>query len=176
MGTFLKEVNAVIDGVPIQRCFHCRKCTAGCPLAFAMEYNPDKIVRMIQMDRRSEVLKSDTIWLCVSCETCVTRCPNEVDIARMMDVLREMAIEGGFKAKEKNILKLHESFLSCIKSRGRINEPLLVADYNLKSGDLSSDLAMGMDMYLKGKLALLSPRTRDMQAVRSIFEKTKKTR
>ena len=176
MGTFLKEVNARIDGVPIQRCFHCRKCTAGCPLAFAMEYNPDKIVRMIQMDRRSEVLKSDTVWLCVSCETCVTRCPNEVDIARMMDVLREMAIEGGFKAKEKNILKLHESFLSCIKSRGRINEPLLVAGYKLKSGDLFSDVAMGMDMYLKGKLSLLSPRTQDMHAVRSIFEKTKKTR
>ena len=175
MGTFLNEVNARIGGVPIQRCYHCRKCTAGCPLAFAMEYNPDKIVRMIQMDRHSEVLKSDTIWLCVSCETCVTRCPNEVDIARMMDVLREMAVAGGIGAKEKNILKLHESFLSCINSRGRINEPLLVAGYKLKSGDLFSDLATGMDMYLKGKLSLLSPKTRDMQAVRSIFAKTKKT-
>jgi heterodisulfide reductase subunit C len=176
MGTFLKEVNARIDGVPIQRCYHCRKCTAGCPLAFAMEYSLDKVVRMIQMERRREVLKSDTIWLCVSCETCITRCPNEVDIARMMDVLREMAIESGIGAKEKNILKLHKSFLSCIKMRGRINEPLLVAGYKLKSGDLFSDVAMGMDMYLKGKLSLLSPKTRDMEAVRSIFEKTKKTR
>lgn len=176
MGTFLEEVNGRIDGVPIQRCYHCRKCTAGCPLAFAMEYSLDKVVRMIQMERRREVLKSDTIWLCVSCETCITRCPNEVDIARMMDVLREMAIEGGIGAKEKNILKLHESFLSCIKRRGRINEPLLVAGYKLKSGDLFSDLAMGMDMYLKGKLSLLSPKTGDMQAVRSIFEKTKKRR
>jgi len=176
MGTFLQEVNDRIDGVPIQRCYHCRKCTAGCPLAFAMEYNPDKVVRMIQMERRSEILTSDTIWLCVSCETCITRCPNEVDIARMMDVLREMAVESGIKAKEKNILKLHESFLSCIKMRGRINEPLLVAGYKLKSGDLFSDLAMGMDMYLKGKLSLLSPQTKDMEAVRSIFEKTNKKR
>ena len=176
MGTFLEEVNAGIDGVPIQRCYHCRKCTAGCPLAFAMEYSLDKVVRMIQMERRREVLKSDTIWLCVSCETCITRCPNEVDIARMMDVLREMAVDDGIKAKEKNILKLHESFLSCIKTRGRINEPLLVAGYKLKSGDLFSDLAMGRDMYSKGKLSLLSPKTKDMQAVRRIFEKTKNRR
>jgi heterodisulfide reductase subunit C len=176
MGTFLEEVNARIGDVPIQRCYHCRKCTAGCPLAFAMEYNPDKLVRMIQMGRRREVLKSDTIWLCVSCETCITRCPNEVDIARMMDVLREIAIEDGIGAKEKNILKLHESFLSCIKMRGRINEPLLIAGYKLKSGDLFSDVAMGIDMYWKGKLSLLSPKTKDMQAVRSIFVKTKKTR
>jgi len=176
MGTFLEEVNSRIDGVPIQRCYHCRKCTAGCPLAFAMEYSLDKVVRMIQMERRSEVLTSDTIWLCVSCETCITRCPNEVDIARMMDVLREMAIEGGIAAQEKNILKLHESFLTCIRMRGRINEPLLIAGYKLKSGDLFSDVAMGLDMYLKGKLSLLSPKTKDMRAVRNIFEKTKKNR
>ena len=37
MGTFLEEVNKRIDGVPIERCYHCRKCTAGCPTAFAME-------------------------------------------------------------------------------------------------------------------------------------------
>jgi heterodisulfide reductase subunit C len=176
MGKFLEEVNKRIDGVPIQRCYHCRKCTAGCPLAFAMEYNLDKVVQMIQMGRREEVLKSATIWLCVSCETCITRCPNEVDIARMMDVLREMAIESGTGAKEKNILKLHQSFLSCIKMRGRINEPLLVAGYKLKSGDLFSDLTMGMDMFLKGKLPLFAPRNRDMRSVRNIFKKTKKSR
>ena len=176
MGKFLEEVNKRIDGVPIQRCYHCRKCTAGCPLAFAMEYNLDKVVRMIQMERRDEVLKSATIWLCVSCETCITRCPNEVDIARMMDVLREMAIESGVGAKEKNILKLHESFLAGIKMSGRINEPLLIAGYKLKSGDLFSDLAMGMDMFFKGKLALISPGTKDMGTVRNIFKKTKHKR
>ena len=176
MGKFLEEVNKRIDGVPIQRCYHCLKCTAGCPLAFAMEYNLDKVVRMIQMGKRDEVLKSATIWLCVSCETCITRCPNEVDIARMMDVLREMAIESKVAAKEKNILKLHESFLSGIMMNGRINEALLVAGYKLKSGDFFSDLAMGMNMFLKGKLSLFSPRTRDMRAVRNIFRKTQQGR
>jgi heterodisulfide reductase subunit C len=176
MKSFLEEVNEKINGVPIQRCYHCRKCTAGCPMTPAMEHNPNRVIKMIQMGRREAVLNSATIWLCVSCETCITRCPNEVDIARMMDVLREMAVEGGIKAKEKNILKLHESFLSCIKMRGRINEPLLVAGYKLKSGDLFSDLAMGLDMYWKGKLVLLSPKTEDMPAVRSIFEKTKTRR
>lgn len=174
MGTFLEEVNRRIDGAPIQRCYHCRKCTAGCPMAFAMEHSLDKVVRMIQMGRRDEVLKSGTIWLCVSCETCITRCPNEVDIARMMDVLREIAIEEGFAAKEKNILNLHQAFLSGIKSHGRINEPLMIAEYKLRSGDLFSDLGMGLDLFMKGKLALLAPRTKDMSNVRSIFKKAKK--
>jgi len=175
MKTFLEEVNERIDGVPLQRCYHCRKCTAGCPTAFAMEHNPNRIIKMIQMGRRAEVLGSATIWLCVSCETCITRCPNEVDIARMMDALRQMAIETGVGAKEKNILKFHEAFLSNIRIGGRINEPTMMVQYKLKSGDLFSDMAMGIDMFLKGKLALVSPRTKDMKAVRRIFEKTRQS-
>ena len=174
MKTFLEEVNEKIDGVPIQRCYHCRKCTAGCPMASAMEHNPNRVIRMIQMDRQEEVLASATIWLCVSCETCITRCPNEVDIARMMDVLRQMAIETGVGAKEKNILRFHEAFLANIRMGGRINEPTLMVHYKLKSGDLFSDMAMGLDMFRKGKLSLISPRTKDMRCVRRIFEKTRR--
>ena len=173
METFLEEVNEKISGVSIQSCYHCRKCTAGCPLSFAMEYNPNRIIKMIQMGKRDEVLNSSTIWLCVSCETCITRCPNEVDIARLMDTLRQMAIESGVGAREKNILKFHEAFLSSIKLWGRINEPLMMMLYKLKSGDLFSDMAMGIDMFKKGKLPLLPPRTKDMRTVKRIFEKTK---
>jgi heterodisulfide reductase subunit C len=96
-----------------------------------------------------------------------------VDIARMMDVLRQMAIETGVAAKEKNILKFHEAFLSNIRMGGRINEPTMMVQYKLKSGDLFSDMAMGIDMFMKGKLSLISPRTKNIGAVRKIFEKTK---
>lgn len=175
MKTFLEEVNEKINGVPIQRCYHCRKCTAGCPVAYAMEHNPNKVIKMIQQGRKNEVLNSSTIWMCVSCETCITRCPNQVDIARMMDALRQMAIETGVGAREKNVLKFHESFLSNIESGGRINEPMMMVQYKLKSGDLFSDMGMGINMLLKGKLSLMSPRTKDMKSVRNIFAKTKQS-
>ena len=173
METFLEEVNKKIHGVPLQSCYHCRKCTAGCPVASHMEYNPNKVIKMIQNGKRDQVLNSSTIWLCLSCETCITRCPNQVDIARMMDVLRQIAIESGVGAHEKNILKFHEAFLAGIKRGGRINEPMMMVEYKLKSGDLFSDALMGVDMFMKGKLALLSPRTKDIKSVKGIFEKTK---
>jgi len=84
-----------------------------------------------------------------------------------------MAIETGVGAKEKNILKFHESFLSNIKMFGRINEPTMMVQYKLKSGDLFSDMGMGIDMFLKGKLSLSSPKTKDLGSVKKIFEKTK---
>ncbi|MEI6609247.1 MAG: 4Fe-4S dicluster domain-containing protein [Deltaproteobacteria bacterium] len=173
MENFLVEVNKKIHGVPLQSCYHCRKCTAGCPVASYMEYNPNKVIKMIQNGKRDQVLNSKTIWLCLSCETCITRCPNQVDIARMMDVLRQMAIEEGVGAREKNVLKFHEAFLAGIKRGGRINEPMMMVEYKLKSGDLFSDAVAGVEMFMKGKLSLLSPRTKDMKSVKDIFEKTK---
>ncbi len=173
METFLEQVNKEIHGVPLQACYHCRKCTAGCPTAQHMEYNPNKVIKMIQNGKREQVLNSKTIWLCLSCETCITRCPNQVDIARMMDVLRQMAIESGVGAKEKNVLKFHEAFLAGIKRGGRINEPMMMAEYKLKSLDLFSDVLLAPGMFMKGKLSLLSPRTKDIKSVKDIFEKTK---
>ncbi|MBP7766669.1 MAG: 4Fe-4S dicluster domain-containing protein [Deltaproteobacteria bacterium] len=173
METFLEEVNKKIHGVPLQACYHCRKCTAGCPAAPYMEYNPNKVIKMIQNGQKDKVLSSSTIWVCLSCETCITRCPNQVDIARMMDVLRQMAIEEGRPAKEANVLKFHEAFLSSIKFGGRVHEMLMTIHYKLKSGDFMSDVDIAPSMFFKGKLALLPPRTRDLKSVRNIFEKTK---
>ncbi len=172
METFLEEVNKKIHGVPLQACYHCRKCSAGCPTAPHMEYNPNKVIKMIQNGQKDKVLNSSTIWLCLSCETCITRCPNKVDIARMMDVLRQMAIESGVGAHEANVLKFHEAFLAGIKRGGRINEPMMLVQYKLKSGDFFSDMGAGLDMFLKGKIALMSPKTKDMKSVKNIFEKT----
>ncbi len=172
---FLQEVNDKIGGVPIQRCYHCRKCTAGCPLATEMEYNPNKIIKMIQMGMKDDVLNSSAIWLCASCETCISRCPNNVDIARMMDVLREMAIEKGVAIPQKNVLALHKAFLASIKMFGRINEPLMLAHYKLLSKDFFSDLDMGLSMFLKGKISIISPKTRDMASVKKIFRDTKQS-
>jgi heterodisulfide reductase subunit C len=90
-----------------------------------------------------------------------------------MDVLRQMAIESGVGAREANILKFHEAFLASIKRGGRINEMMMTVDYKLKSGDLFSDVLMAPGMFLKGKLALLPPRTKDLKSVKNIFEKTK---
>ncbi len=172
METFLDEVNKRINGVPLQACYHCRKCTAGCPGAPYMEYNPNKVIKMIQNGQKDKVLSSSTIWLCLSCETCITRCPNKVDIARMMDVLRQMAIEEGVAAKEANVLKFHEAFLSSIKFGGRVHEMLMTVHYKLKSGDLFGDVDIAPSLFLKGKLSLLPPRTKDLKSVKSIFEKT----
>jgi hypothetical protein len=90
-----------------------------------------------------------------------------------MDALRAMAVARGTVA-EKNVLSFHEAFLASIRRGGRVNEPTMMIHYKLKSKDFFSDVMMGLGMLRKGKLSFRSPKTRNLAAVRRIFERTER--
>ena len=162
------------SGEDLSLCYQCLKCTAGCPTAPNMDIRPNNIIRMIQMGMKKEVLGSSAIWLCVSCETCGTRCPNKIDIGVLMDALREMAIEEGVPAKEKNIHLLHEAFVQSIKRGGRVHEATMLIDYKLKSKDFMTDLIPGMMLFLKGKIPLFPSLIKGREEIKKIFERCTK--
>ncbi len=169
--SFLREVNRR-SGQLIQLCYHCHKCTAGCPVAFAMDYGPDRVLRMIQFGLKEGVLLSSDIWICASCETCGTRCPNEIDIARVMDALRQMMVEEGLPTKERNVLRFHKLFLSIVKRLGRMHEASLMGLYMPLSGGLFSYIPIGLKMIVKGKIPLFPHRIKGSDEVNKIFERS----
>jgi len=157
------------SGAPILRCYFCQKCTAGCPVAYAMDYKPAQIVRLVQLGQKEAVLSSTAIWLCVGCETCGTRCPNQIRLAPMFDTLRYMALEGGYKP-EPSVYALHRSFLDSIRLWGRVHELSMLMEYKLRSRDLFSDLMMGIGLILKGKISFIPERIRGLPQVRKLYE------
>lgn len=170
---FRKQVEQAM-GQKVSPCFHCNKCSSGCPVTFAMDVNPNKIVRLVQLGLKEQVLRSSTIWLCASCQTCTTRCPNDVDIAGLMDVLREMAVAEGVPAAEANIPVFHAAFLASVEKRGRVHEVGMLAAYKLKAkytGGLLEDAQLGWEMFKKGKLKLLPDGVRQREQVRELFRK-----
>jgi heterodisulfide reductase subunit C len=172
--SFLKEVERK-SGENLNLCYQCLKCTAGCPTAPYMDIRPNNIIRMIQMGMKKEVLESSAIWLCVYCQTCGTRCPNEIHIGILMDALREMAVEEGIPAKEKNIHLFHEAFIQSIRRGGRAHEVTMLMEYMLRSRDFMTDsLLPGMMLFLKGKFPLLPSFIKGRQEIKRIFERCTK--
>ncbi len=155
----------------IDRCYQCLTCSLGCPVAFAMDYTPNQIVRMVQLGLKQQTLTSSTIWICASCETCVTRCPHDVDILRVMDALREMALREKVGGKERAIAAFHRTFLGSIRQWGRQHELSMLLQLKLKTRDFFSDIGLGIKMLLKGKLKLLPPRFRGSKEVKAIFQR-----
>ena len=90
---FKYEVSEQPGGENLTLCFSCGICTAGCPVTEVEgEYNPRKLIRMILLGMKEEVLSSNLIWLCSLCYTCDARCPQNVKFTDIMGVLRDMAV------------------------------------------------------------------------------------
>jgi len=163
-------------------CFQCRKCTNGCPVTFAMDLYPDEVIRLVILGQREPVMACQTIWVCAACETCTTRCPNDVRIAELMDCLKEMAVHAGLPSSQSRVLALHETFLDNIKKRGRLYETTLLPAYLLKSGQLLDkwtsgtwryDLNLGRQMFSKGRLPLKPESIKGKREVRKILARRK---
>jgi heterodisulfide reductase subunit C len=165
----LADEVAELTGLNPACCYQCGKCSAGCPMAEETSLRPHDIMRLVNLDRREKLLENESIWLCLTCETCVARCPNTCDPARVIDTLREMAVASGSSAAPKAIRAFHEAFLNQIKAGGRLFEFGLIADYKLKSGALFQDVLSAPGMLARGKLALTPHKIKGVDDVRRIF-------
>jgi len=164
---------AARSGENVDRCYQCLKCTTGCPLTFSMDFTPSQVMRMIQLGLEDELLQSLTIWTCSSCQTCTTRCPNDIDIAHVMDTLRQLCAEADTPASQEKVVKFHDAFLKSVRRHGRAYELGLVASYKMRSGDVLNDARLGAEMFKKGKMKLLPRNIEARREVRDMFKKGK---
>ena len=158
------------SGESVARCYQCRKCTNGCPLAFAMDVMPNQVMRMVQLGLEDEVLRSKTVWICSSCQTCTTRCPNDIDIAHVMDTLRQLSRESGVAA-ESQIGKFHDAFLDSVRRHGRAFELGMVMRYKLATLDLFSNSKIAWKMFTRGKLKFWPANIKGKREIREMFGK-----
>jgi heterodisulfide reductase subunit C len=158
-------------GEDVCRCYQCQKCSAGCPMTFAMDYTPSQIMRMVQLGQEDELLASKTIWVCLTCNTCSIRCPNDIDIALVIDSLRERAVHKGTRPAVENVALFHRYFLNNVKRRGRTFEGELLARYQLKTGQAFQNAGLGLRMFMKGRLGLLPESVSNKKAFREIYRR-----
>ena len=114
-----------------------------------------------QLGLKDRVLNSNTFWICLSCETCATRCPNDIEIVLVMDALREMALKEGRKGTTKLPL-FHSTFLGMVKKFGKVYELGLIwftpsPAATFSRSKLIKDAMLGVKMFTRGKLAIVPP-------------------
>ena len=136
-------------------CYQCKKCTAGCPLADHFDLTPHRLLRALQLGDKDAALQSKTIWLCAACEACSTRCPQGVDLPRIMDVLKIMAREEGVTPAVRPVPYFYDAVLRGVKLFGRMYEPGVMGELYLRmalSGDLDMDQLIKEDMAVAVKM------------------------
>ncbi len=115
--TFKEELKDIPGGEFLMKCFACGTCSASCPVREVNDkYNPRKIIRMILLGMKEEVLKSDFIWLCSTCYNCTERCPQGVHLTTIMRALKNLAVKKGL------IPAGYQAQMEALKKFGKVYE------------------------------------------------------
>jgi len=88
----LLEKFETISGENTFNCYQCGCCSAACPVASEMDLLPSQVMRYIQIGLTDEVLNGNTMWICATCYACQARCPRGIDIAKVMEALRQIKL------------------------------------------------------------------------------------
>lgn len=90
-GPFVAKVQE-LSGQNLLACYQCGKCSAGCPAVSQMDILPNQIIRYAQLGFKDELLESKSIWICASCMTCNARCPKGINIAEVIEAIRQILL------------------------------------------------------------------------------------
>ena len=152
---FCDEV-ARASGQDIEACYQCGKCTAGCPTAPAMDLTPNQVIRAVQLGLKDLVLDANAVWHCAGCETCASRCPRDIDMARVNKALARMCLLEKRRPKDPAVAAFHQSFMDSMGRWGRAHELEVIGLTKLRNGSQRlKDIPLGGALFGKGRLAIL---------------------
>jgi heterodisulfide reductase subunit C len=92
MNKNLKEQVLRSSGVNVLKCMRCGKCSGTCPSYDEMEYHPHQFVYMVEKGDIETLMKSESIYKCLTCFACVDRCPRGVEPAKVVEAVRLAAV------------------------------------------------------------------------------------
>ena len=143
-------------GQNVYLCYQCVKCSSGCPVAEFFDWQPNQIMRALQLGQEDIALESETPWLCASCQTCTTRCPQDLDIAGIMEWLTREALKRGIKPPVTEVKIFNDAFMREVRIWGRAYEPGLMVEMKLRDpGSMFDDIDLYTRMLKKMKVSFI---------------------
>jgi len=162
------------DKEKLYTCIQCGTCTASCPTAYAMEYTPRQLWRMIQVGLRDEVLQSDTFWLCTTCYSCTIRCPRGIAVTETMATLKRLSVAEGVEKKSSSA-RFYQVYMDVVRETGRMQETQTMMRWLLQTNPFQafSYASLGLALLRKGKMPLRTHRIQGVDQIQAMYDKVK---
>jgi heterodisulfide reductase subunit C len=135
--------------------------------------SPNRVIRMTQLGHEEAALNSDIIWNCAACGTCTGRCPKNIDVGRILDALRAIALHRrAFRAPgATEVRTFYQAFLQCVRAFGRNSEVGLMAAYNISSGRLWTNVVKAPWFLLKTKISFTAHTVKRLDRMERAFQR-----
>ena len=164
-----QEINSHC-GIDVDLCLECGKCSGGCPNGRLFDYTPRKIVQLVKLGDEKTLMTMEAIWLCLSCNLCLDRCPSEIDIPGILDYIREKSCRSEARASRPQVKLFYRLILDSIRKSGHVSELGVALRFNWKTGQYLKDARLGLKLMLKGKLIPFRRFVKGREAIRRLFE------
>ncbi len=178
------------SGQNLLACYQCRRCAAGCPVGEESGVTPDRLIRMILMGEKEEAMNNLLVWKCVACYTCGTRCPNNIQTARINETLKQMSKEAHLEPLSASIAAFHEAFTTSTSHFGRVNELEFMGLYEMKNmpellkkgglkavlGEMKGQAKLGLTMTKKKRMHVGVDKVKGLSEVKRLYSKAKEKR
>ena len=183
--SLIQEVTAR-SGQNLLACYQCRRCAAGCPVGEETGVTPDRLIRMIMFGEREEALNNLLVWKCVACYTCGTRCPNNIQTARINETLKQMSKEAHTEPLLPKVAAFHDAFLKSTSHFGRVNEIEFIGLYEirnakreLKSGggwkaaidEIKNNVKLGIPMMKMNRIHFRLDKIKNLSEIKRLYKK-----
>jgi heterodisulfide reductase subunit C len=168
----VREISHVPGIDRVKRCIQCGTCTGSCPVSWAMEDTPRKVLGLIRAGMREHVVDSMAIWTCASCYYCAARCPQNIPITEVMYALKRRAIREN-REKSRNAQALSREFVKVVRKYGRNHETSLMARFLMRTRPFTAyrEIPIGLTLMRQGRLPLAARPIRDIESLRRIMAK-----
>ena len=99
---FKYNISGTTAGKDLYECFSCGTCTAGCPeRELDSLYSPRKVIKNVLLGMKDHVFSNKFVEICSSHHQCFTQCPQGVEIPKLMNAIRNIAIKEGYTRTKK---------------------------------------------------------------------------
>ena len=138
-----------------------------------LELSPNRLIRMVQLGLEDRALRNESIWCCVGCGTCNGRCPMGIDVVRIVDTLRMIALRKGVDRPKSaaRAWTFFRAFLDGVRQFGRLSEVALMGSYNMNSGRIFTNMTKAPWFFLKGKVALSPHKIKRLDRLERVFQR-----
>ena len=185
--TLLQEVMDR-SGQNLLACYQCRRCAAGCPVGDETGVTPDRLIRMILFGEKDEAFNNLLVWKCVACYTCGTRCPNNIQTARINETLKQMSKEAHIEPLNPRVAAFHDTFLTSASHFGRVNELEFMGLYvmqnakrELKHGggwkavadEMKNNAKLGISMMKKKRMHFRLDKIKRLSEIKRLYKKAR---
>ncbi|MDM8537034.1 4Fe-4S dicluster domain-containing protein [Desulfobacterales bacterium HSG17] len=185
---FLQEVMER-SGQMLTACYQCRRCAAGCTVGDETDcFTPNILIRAVVLGDREKALNNELVWKCVSCYTCGTRCPNDIQTARITETLKKMAKEEHAEPILPKVADFHDAFVESGVRWGRLNEMEFMGVYEMKNAlreaktknyeaiieELKTQAEFGLEMLKLKRMHFGFLTSKGRGEIKALYKKSKK--